>query len=87
MSLARAAADKGAGVIIVVHDLSLAASFADKLYVLKNGKLVISGKANEVLTSDILREVYNVDASLTLASGQLPHLVISQQNECIGQRT
>jgi iron complex transport system ATP-binding protein len=87
MSLARAAADKGAGVIIVVHDLSLAASFADKLYVLKNGKLVISGKANEVLTSDILREVYNVDASLTLASGQLPHLVISQQNQCIGQRT
>jgi iron complex transport system ATP-binding protein len=87
MSLARAAADKGAGVIIVVHDLSLAASFADKLYVLKNGKLVISGKANEVLTSDILREVYNVDASLTLASGQLPHLVISQHNQCIGQRT
>jgi iron complex transport system ATP-binding protein len=86
MSLARAAADKGAGVIIVVHDLSLAASFADKLYVLKNGKLVISGKANEVLTSDILREVYNVDASLTLVSGQLPHLVISQQNQCIAPR-
>ena len=86
MSLARAAADKGAGVIIVVHDLSLAASFADKLYVLKNGKLVISGKANKVLTSDVLREVYNVDASLTLASGQLPHLVISQQNQCIASR-
>lgn len=87
MSLARAAADRGAGVIIVVHDLSLAASFADKLYVLKSGKLVTSGKANEVLTSDVLREVYNVDASLTLASGQLPHLVISQQNQCITQRT
>ena len=86
MSLARAAADKGAGVMIVVHDLSLAASFADKLYVLKNGKLVNSGKANEVLISDILREVYNVDASLTLASGQLPHLVISQQNQCIAPR-
>ncbi len=86
MSLARAAADKGAGVVIVVHDLSLAASFADKLYVLKNGKLVISGKANKVLTSDVLREVYNVDASLTLASGQLPHLVLSQQNQCILQR-
>ncbi|MEW6995866.1 heme ABC transporter ATP-binding protein [Colwelliaceae bacterium MEBiC 14330] len=86
MSLARAAADKGAGVVIVVHDLSLAASFADKLYVLKNGKLVISGKANKVLTSDVLREVYNVDASLTLASGQLPHLVLSQNNQCILQR-
>jgi iron complex transport system ATP-binding protein len=85
--LARAAADKGAGVIIVVHDLSLAASFADKLYVLKNGKLVTSGKAKDILTSDVLREVYNVDASLTLASGKLPHLVISQLNDCISQRT
>ncbi|HCM47239.1 MAG TPA: heme ABC transporter ATP-binding protein [Colwellia sp.] len=87
MSLARAAADRGAGVIIVVHDLSLAASFADKLYVLKSGKLVTSGKARDVLTSDVLRDVYNVDASLTLASGQLPHLVISQHNDCITQRT
>ncbi|MCP4989417.1 MAG: heme ABC transporter ATP-binding protein [Colwellia sp.] len=86
MSLARAAADRGAGVVIVVHDLSLAASFADKLFVLKNGKLIASGKANDVLSSDILREVYNVDASLTLTSGQLPHLVISQHNECITQR-
>ena len=87
MSLARAAADRGAGVIIVVHDLSLAASFADKLYILKNGKLVTSGKARDVLTSDFLREVYNVDASLTLASGQLPHLVISQHNQCIKKTT
>ncbi len=86
MSLARAAADRGAGVIIVVHDLSLAASFADKLFVLKNGQVITSGKANDVLSSDILREVYNVDASLTLAPGQLPHLVISQHNECITQR-
>jgi iron complex transport system ATP-binding protein len=87
MSLARAAADRGAGVIIVVHDLSLAASFADKLYILKNGKLVTSGKARDVLTSDFLREVYNVDDSLTLASGQLPHLVISQHNQCIKKTT
>jgi iron complex transport system ATP-binding protein len=86
MSLARAIAERGAGVVIVVHDLSLAASFADKLYVLKNGQVVASGKANEVLTRDILRQVYNVDANLSLASGQLPHLVIAQENQCITAR-
>lgn len=85
MSLARKIAERGAGVAIVVHDLSLAASFADKLYVLKKGEVVASGKANEVLTRDILRQVYNVDANLSLASGQLPHLVIAQKNQCIGQ--
>ncbi len=83
MSLARSIADRGAGVVIVVHDLSLAASFADKLYVLKHGEVIASGKANEVLTRDILKQVYNVDAQLTFASGQLPHLVIAQNNQCI----
>ncbi|MDH6543616.1 ABC transporter ATP-binding protein [Streptomyces sp. SPB4] len=46
--------------LLVLHDLNLAASFCDRLYVLAGGRVVAAGAPGEVLTEDLLAEVYGV---------------------------
>src|SRR6267378_4384088 len=49
-----------AGAIVVMHDINLAAEFADHVLLLKNGRRVAFGSPNEVLTTELLREVFAV---------------------------
>jgi iron complex transport system ATP-binding protein len=58
----RAAADKGALVLVVTHDLGLAARFADTVLVLSDGRLVSQGAATEALSEKIIGEVFRVSA-------------------------
>ncbi|MFG2616640.1 ABC transporter ATP-binding protein [Streptomyces sp. NPDC048507] len=46
--------------LLVLHDLNLAASFCDRLYVLEAGRVAASGTPHEVLTEDLLAAVYGV---------------------------
>jgi iron complex transport system ATP-binding protein len=45
----------------VVHDLNLAARFADRLYMLDQGRIVAAGTPDEVLTADHIRKVFAVE--------------------------
>ena len=47
-------------LIAVMHDINLAAHYADNLFFFKDGELVIHGKPKEVLTENILYNVFNV---------------------------
>jgi iron complex transport system ATP-binding protein len=47
--------------LVITHDLNLAAQFADKILLMKNGKVVRLGKPDEVLTSQLLNEVFEVE--------------------------
>ena len=51
----------GIGILAALHDLNLAAMYCDKLYVLKDGKIVAAGMPADVLTEDLIRDVYNID--------------------------
>jgi iron complex transport system ATP-binding protein len=52
----------GAGVIVALHDLNLAAAFCDRLIVLKQGRAVATGTPVEVLTSELIRRAFEVAA-------------------------
>lgn len=54
----RSLVNRGLGVILTLHDLNLAASFSDRVTILKSGTLLASGYKDEVLTEDILQEAY-----------------------------
>jgi iron complex transport system ATP-binding protein len=54
----------GLVTIVVLHDLSLAASFADRLVVLHEGRLVAQGPPSTVITTEMLRTVYGVESSI-----------------------
>ncbi|CAM3832450.1 MULTISPECIES: heme ABC transporter ATP-binding protein [Pseudoalteromonas] len=80
MNQARLVAEQGAGVVAVVHDLSLAASFADRIYMLNEGRVVAAGSPQQVLTQARLNEVYKIDAKLqTNLDNVLPHIIITKQ--------
>ena len=52
----------GLATLAALHDLNLAASFCDEIVVLDAGRVVAGGSPSEVLTADLIGEVYNVDA-------------------------
>lgn len=56
--------DSGAVTIAVLHDLSLAARYSDKLLLLNNGNVVASGEPKVVLTPDLLEQVYQVEVDV-----------------------
>lgn len=71
LDLLRAQAQAGVGVLVVLHDLNLAAAVCDRVLLLKNGAPFASGPPPDVLTPDILREVYGVDVTaLSTPAGQ-----------------
>jgi iron complex transport system ATP-binding protein len=47
-----------------MHDLTLAALYADRLLLLDRGRLVASGGAGEVLTQALIREHYGADVAV-----------------------
>ncbi|WP_433547454.1 ABC transporter ATP-binding protein [Streptomyces sp. CA-294286] len=61
LSLVRAL---GTTNLLALHDLNLAAYYCDRLYVLDSGRVVASGTPKEVLTPDLLQQVYGVDAEV-----------------------
>ncbi|MFD9411142.1 ABC transporter ATP-binding protein [Streptomyces sp. NPDC059989] len=46
--------------LLVLHDLNLAAAFCDRLYVMSGGRVAATGTPEEVLTEELLAEVYGV---------------------------
>lgn len=54
----------GKAVLAVVHDLTLAAHYCDRIVVLKDGRVIAEGVPADVLTADILREVYGVPVTV-----------------------
>lgn len=51
-------------VIAAIHDLNIAAMYCDKIYVLKDGQVIKYGNPKDVLTKELIKEVYEVDAEL-----------------------
>ncbi|WP_202869192.1 heme ABC transporter ATP-binding protein [Kribbella antibiotica] len=58
LQLARESAAADDAVVVVVHDLNLAAGYADRVAVLSHGKIVADGNPRNVLTAELLTEVY-----------------------------
>lgn len=66
MDVAREFANAGGGVVTVLHDLNLAAMYADQIIALADGRLIASGTAQSVLTDSTIRAVF--DTSLRVCA-------------------
>ncbi len=58
----RGAADRGVLVVVVTHDLGLAARFADTVLVLSDGRLVAQGKPAQALSEQVMADVFRISA-------------------------
>ena len=59
LRMTRKLAEDSVGVLVVLHDLNLAAAFADRVVLLREGRVVGSGRPKRVFTQETLSEVYN----------------------------
>jgi len=57
-------AERGRTVVVVLHDLNLAARYAQRLVAMKDGVLVSSGRPDEVLTEQLLADVFDLEARI-----------------------
>lgn len=52
------------GVLAALHDLSLASVYCDVLYVMKEGRIIASGNPKEILTKELIGQVYEVECEV-----------------------
>ncbi|MBO9724090.1 MAG: ABC transporter ATP-binding protein [Novosphingobium sp.] len=74
MALLAREAHEGKLVVAVLHDLTMAARYCDRLLLVHGGELVADGTPQEVLTAERLRSVYGVTSHVDTA-GPLPFVV------------
>jgi iron complex transport system ATP-binding protein len=72
---ARKLAEQGVCVVAILHDLNLAARYADRIVFLKEGRLAGAGPAHEMLQESILEKVFSVNIR-TVHDPRLPHPLI-----------
>ena len=63
----RLSLEKGIAVVIVIHEINMAARFCDEIIALKDGRMIAHGPPAEFMTAQRLEEIYDV------AMGVLPH--------------
>ncbi|OCA81149.1 ABC transporter ATP-binding protein [Pradoshia sp. D12] len=56
--------EDGRTIVMVIHDLNHASRFADELVAIKKGQLILQGSSNEVMSAEVLKEVFQIDASI-----------------------
>ena len=61
----------GKTILAALHDLSIAARFCDRIYLLHHGTVVDSGLPGQVLTGERIRQLYDIDAEPFQYKGQL----------------
>lgn len=64
LQLMRIVKGLGIEVIAAIHDLNIAAMYCDKIYVLRSGEIIKYGKPKDVLTKELIKDVYEVDAEV-----------------------
>ena len=62
--VARDFAREGAAVLIVLHDLNLAAQYSDTIALMRGGRMMAAGSPSDVLTSEIVLDVFGVNVQV-----------------------
>jgi iron complex transport system ATP-binding protein len=76
LHLAKQLAREGAGVVAVVHDLNLAALYADRVAVLSHGSLAALGTPDNVLMPDLIEEVFGLQVRRVFDADSHRHLIL-----------
>ncbi len=53
---------RGTTIVMVLHEINLAARYADHLFAMREGRLIASGPPREVVTRELVQEVFSLDA-------------------------
>lgn len=54
------------GILAALHDLSLASVYCDKLYAMKEGRMIAYGSPGEILTKELIKQIYEIDCDVSV---------------------
>lgn len=63
-ALAKLASAESMGILVILHDINLAARWSDAIALLANGKILACGKPQDVINTENIKAVYGVDAAV-----------------------
>ncbi len=58
-------------IVIVVHDINIASTFGDFIIAMKRGKLIASGKPEEIINKEVLYKIYDIDFRIEKLNNKL----------------
>jgi len=76
LDIARQLADRGAGVVAVLHDLNMTLQYADEVLLMQNGRVRMSGTPAEVLTAANIEDVFSVPVRLMNLPGSEGNIIV-----------
>jgi len=83
LDMARSIAARGVAVLVVLHDLNLAVTYADHLVVMDQGRIIAQGPPAKTLDDALLRQVFKVDLSLSRAPAPGLPFLLPQQHRAL----
>jgi iron complex transport system ATP-binding protein len=69
LSVARRMADKGYGVVAILHDINFASRYSDRVLILKTGKMLAIGPAKDVINVQNIKEAFQIQMQLLSPEG------------------
>ncbi len=80
--LKRLSREKNMLVVMISHDINIAAKYSDNVMVLLDGGIYDAGKPSDVITIKMLKDVYDVDAMI-IDDHSRPHMIMVDNSEAI----
>lgn len=65
LRIARQFAQRNVGVLLILHDINLAAMYADRIAIFQNGKIVRQGKPNDAFDQELIKKVFGIEVLLS----------------------
>lgn len=87
LKIARAFAERNTGVIAVLHDLNLAAQYADRVAVLHRGEIVAIGPVSDALAPELVHRVFGLETVALRHPELTTHLLVPKDGACKKERT
>lgn len=62
--LRKACDELGRTIVLVIHDINFAATFSDRIFAMKNGKLILEGSVYEVIDTKTLSDIFETNINV-----------------------
>ncbi len=60
----------GITIVMVLHDINQSLYYSDEIVAMKNGKMIAQGEPKEIITTELVKEVYDVDLTIQQSDGK-----------------
>ena len=79
--LRRTAADRGKTIVLVIHDINIAAAYSDRIIAMKDGRIISDGSPAEIMRTDVLKAVYDMEMQVAEVAGRYVALYFNREEE------